>query len=85
MDVQRNVDRLSPSAPDHFVKRLGIVFRERREAAGVSKKALAEAAHVSRTGIIMFERGERIPTLFVCKALADALGTSLADLVRSAE
>lgn len=40
---------------------------------------------MSRTGIIMFERGERIPTLFVCKALADALGKPLHVLVRLAE
>lgn len=71
--------------PDEFVKRLGTIFQKRREDAAYSKKELAEKARVSRTGIIMFERGERIPTLFVCKALADALGEPLHVLIRQAE
>lgn len=76
---------LSQPLPDQFVRRLGIVFREARVAAGLSQRKLAQVAGVARTGVILFERGERIPTIFVCKALANALQRPLHRLVAAAE
>jgi transcriptional regulator with XRE-family HTH domain len=76
---------LKQKDPDEFTKGLGEVFRAERERQKLSQNQLSRAAGVGRTGVIMFERGDRIPTVFVCKALANALGVKLSTLVRRAE
>ena len=76
---------LDETDPDQFTKRLGAVFRSERERQQLSQNQLSKQAGVARTGIIMFERGDRVPTVFVCKALANALGLKLSTLVRRAE
>ncbi len=42
-------------------------------------------AKVSRTGIILFERGERMLSMQICKAIADALEVPLSKLIERAE
>jgi transcriptional regulator with XRE-family HTH domain len=76
---------LKQKDPDEFTKGLGAVFRAERERQKLSQNQLSRVAGVGRTGVIMFERGDRIPTVFVCKALANALGVKLSTLVRRAE
>jgi transcriptional regulator with XRE-family HTH domain len=76
---------LKQKDPDDFTKGLGAVFRAERERQKLSKNQLSRASGVGRTGVLMFERGERVPTVFVCKALANALGMKLSTLVRRAE
>jgi transcriptional regulator with XRE-family HTH domain len=76
---------LSDASPADFVLRLGRTFREARVDAGLSQKRLADAAGVARTGIIMFERGARVPSVYFCKAVANALGKSLQELIAEAE
>ena len=71
--------------PDEFTKNLGAVFRAERERQKLSQNQLSKEAGVGRTGVIMFERGDRVPTVFVCKALANALGVKFSTLVRRAE
>lgn len=64
---------------------LGEVFRQEREKRGLSQARLSEIAGIARTGLIVIERGERSPTVHICKALADALEIPLSRLIRRAE
>ena len=68
-----------------FGRILGRVFMAQREKKKLSKTKLSEAANVARAGIIMFERGDRMPSIHICKALADAMETPLSRLVKKAE
>lgn len=76
---------LQKSDPSRFALILGEVFREGREAQNLSQSRLADLSGVGRTGIIFFEKGERMPSIFFCKALANGLGTPLSELVKLAE
>lgn len=71
--------------PEKFVKNFAAVVRARRVRNDVSQKKLAELARVGRTGVVTLEQGKRVPTLYVAKALANALGCGLAELVHEAE
>lgn len=66
-------------------KTFGVVLRERREAKRLTQESLAEKAGLHPTYVGLVERGKRSPTLRVARALALALGTTLADLANSAE
>ncbi len=68
-----------------FASAFAVVLKKHREAAGFSQEALAERADIHPTHIGLIERSKRNPSLNVVKALADALGVSLADLVQEAE
>lgn len=61
------------------------VLRRQRLARGLSQEALAHDAGLHRTYVGLVERGLRNPTIEVGHALAQALGTSLSELVREAE
>ena len=56
-----------------------------RQSKGLSQERVARMAGLSRTAITMMEGGHRHPTLFVCHALARALGVRLSSLVAKAE
>lgn len=71
--------------PDQFSNVLASVFREARENAGLSQKRLAEISGVGRTGIVTLEAGQRIPSLLICKMLADGMKVPLKDLVEEIE
>jgi transcriptional regulator with XRE-family HTH domain len=66
-------------------RRFGRVVRRRREAAGLSQEALAEAAGLHRTYVSLLERGQRQPQLGTIHALARGLGTTMASLVGELE
>lgn len=68
-----------------FSRLLGRVFCREREIQKLSQNRLSEVANVSRTGIILFERGERILSVEICKAMADGLNLPLSELIRRAE
>lgn len=68
-----------------FGRRLGAAFEQQRLAAGLSRTRLSELSGVGRTGVILFERGERMPSIHIVKALADGLGVPLSELIRRAE
>ena len=57
-------------------------LRERRTRAGLQLAELAEKAGISQAMLSDFERGRRLPTLPALDALAVALGTSAAALLR---
>jgi transcriptional regulator with XRE-family HTH domain len=66
-------------------RRFGVVVRQRREAAGMSQEALADAAGLHRTYISLLERGQRNPSLEVIGALARGLDTTMGALVAALE
>ena len=61
---------------------LGARLRDRRTRAGLQLADLAERAGVSQTQLSDLERGRKLPTLQVLDALATALNTSAAALLR---
>jgi transcriptional regulator with XRE-family HTH domain len=71
--------------PENFVEKFAQVIRAERERLGLSQKKLAEIAGVARTGIVTLEQGKRVPSIYIAKALANALGTDLSALVGRAE
>lgn len=62
-----------------------LVVRKHRERRGLSRAALAELSGLHQTYVGLLERGERSPNLDTAKAIADALGVSLATLITGAE
>ena len=71
--------------PVEFGKLLGQVVMAERERKKLSKTRLSEMAGVARAGIVLFERGDRMPSVHICKALADALQVPLSRLIKRAE
>ena len=61
------------------------VVKRHREAKGLSRAALAEMAGLHQTYIGLLEREERSPNLDTAKAIADALGVPLAQMIAEAE
>ena len=62
-----------------------VVLKKHRQKKGISQEALAEKADIHPTHVSLIERFERNPTINVTKALAGALGFSLAEFVQEAE
>jgi transcriptional regulator with XRE-family HTH domain len=60
-------------------------LRRRREAAGLSQEALAAKADLHRNYVGLLERGQRMPSILVVQQLANALGTTMADLIAEVE
>lgn len=85
-----------PQSPDHLsdhqrrvqeVRRmsLGAVIGERRRERGFSQSELADAAGISKRGVIRIEQGSTSMTVDVAWRIADALGLRLSDLIQLAE
>jgi transcriptional regulator with XRE-family HTH domain len=70
---------------DELQRVFGIVVRRRREAAGMSQEAFADAAGLHRTYVSLLERGRRMPSILVARKIATALGTTMADLLGEVE
>jgi len=66
---------------DAFAK----IVEKHRKAKGFSKSKLAEKSGLHQTYIGLLERGERSPNLDTAKAIAKALGTSLAKMIDESE
>lgn len=60
---------------------VGRAIRDRRCAKGMTQSELAEQVAVSRPMIAQIERGSKQPSLPLGKAIADALGCNVEDLV----
>lgn len=61
---------------------LAVAVRIRRHALGLTQEQLAERARLDRTYISGLERGVRNPTIRTATRIAEALETTLADLLR---
>jgi len=62
-----------------------LVVRKQREAKGLSKAGLAEAAGLHQTHIGLLERGGRTPNLDTASAIAAALEVPLSNLIGEAK
>ncbi len=61
--------------------RLGRIFRELREARGLSQEQLGDRANVHRTYVGKIERGEKDVSLRTASKLAEALGSRLSTII----
>ena len=61
------------------------VLKKHRAAKGISQEKLAEKADIHPTHVGLIERSLRNPSLKVSKAIADALGMPLAQMIAEAE
>jgi transcriptional regulator with XRE-family HTH domain len=61
------------------------VVKKHRKAKGMSQELLAEKADVHPIYIGYIERSVRNPTIKIAKAIANALGVSLAEMIAEAE
>ena len=61
--------------------RLGAYLREQRSLAQLSLREMARLADISNAYLSQIERGLHVPSLRVLRALADALGMPVEDLV----
>ena len=66
-------------------RQFGNLIRRRRDAAGITQEALADAAGIHRTYISLLERGLRAPTIEVVRLLAKALKTTMTSLIAELE
>lgn len=53
-----------------------------RKAAGLSQAALAERAGITQGMVSMMEDGSRTPSLTVAKGIAEALNTTIDELLK---
>lgn len=56
-------------------------IKEFRQAHGMTQQDLADAVHVTKGAVCLWERGMRIPEVSTLMALADVFGVSLDSLV----
>jgi transcriptional regulator with XRE-family HTH domain len=66
-------------------RQFGKLIKRRREAAGLTQEALADAAGIHRTYISLLERGQRAPTIEVVRLLAKALKTTMTSIIAELE
>lgn len=68
--------------PDQPQPALGEAIRQLREKRGITQERLAQDASVTTGTISLVERGRSNPAWGTAKAIAAALGVSIADLGR---
>jgi len=61
------------------------VVKKHREKRSLSRSTLAELSGLHQTYVGLLERGDRSPNLDTAKAIADALGVSLNEMIAEAE
>lgn len=59
--------------------------RARREALGMTQTDLGDKVGVGRSYIAQIERGGKVPSMYMGKALAEALGCGVEDLLKERE
>lgn len=84
-------ERYSPTDAE-LVRALGATIRKRREELGLSQEAVAISAGMDRTYYQHIEAGYKRqyhhpvnPTVFILRAIAPVLGTTMSELVAVAE
>jgi DNA-binding XRE family transcriptional regulator len=70
---------------ERFAKALAAVPKDARENAGLSQSRLAALSGVGRSGIVTIEAGSRLPSIWLCKMLADGLNVPLGALMDRVE
>lgn len=73
------------TSPHPFLVAYARVLRRHRKDTGLSQEELAFRAGLSMRYVSLLESGRHQPSLGTMKALADALGVSLAVMITEAE
>lgn len=72
-----------PLANKRFNADLGLMIMKYRIVRGLTQEQLAEKLNTKKATISRYERGQRQPRLEQLIKIADALGVSVMDLIRS--
>lgn len=67
------------------IKSFGLVVKKLRQEQKLSQESLAIAANLDRSFLSQLETGRKQPSLLTIFQLAQALGVSVADLMKSVE
>lgn len=67
------------------IKSFGLVVKKLRQEQKLSQESLAIAANLDRSFLSQLETGHKQPSLLTIFQLAQALGVSVADLMKSVE
>jgi len=70
---------------DEITVAFASVLKKYRAAKGISQEKLAEKADIHPTHVGLIERSLRNPSLKISKAIADALGLPLAQMIAESE
>lgn len=70
---------------ERWLQAFGQAVREHRQRLGVSQEKLGFLCGLDRTYVSAVERGVRNPTILVVWQLAQGLGTTLSELLKTAE
>jgi transcriptional regulator with XRE-family HTH domain len=57
------------------------MLRQIREHQGISQRALAKAAGITQAALFRLESGETDPRLSTLRAIAEALGVTVAEII----
>ncbi len=68
-----------------FSRAFGLVLQKHRRERGLSQELIAEKADIHPTHVGLIERNKRNPSLNVAKSLANALNSSLSEMISEAE
>lgn len=66
-------------------RQFAAVIRRHRLAAGLSQEALSQRAGLHRTYVGLLERAMRMPSIYVARQIALALGTTMSALLGEVE
>ena len=67
--------------PDVLLRKIGRRIRQRRTELDMTQKELAERLGITSSNITIIEQGEQNLTIRTLAKLADALGTTIGELV----
>ena len=70
---------------EKIVKTLVKEFKRIRKDNNMNLTKVAQRAGLHRTAIGFIEKNKRIPTIYTCLCICEALGVELSDLVRKAQ
>lgn len=60
---------------------IGSNIRKFRENKHMTQRQLSSSIHVTRATLSNYERGQRLPDIYMVSAIADILGVSVDDLL----
>lgn len=73
--------RRSDLDPEKYSHRVASAIRARREGAGITQAAFADAVGVSVSAVYNWENGHRAPVLDMLPKIAEALGCTVSELM----
>jgi len=67
---------------EKFLKKIGILIKEKREKLGLSQEDFAEISGFHRTYISLIERGKRNISIYSLKKICNSLNIPLEDFLK---